>query len=312
MLRAVDDRLGCVPRHTFAEPPRWTVDRLREDRAESERRFIEQRKHEGPRAFAATCAEMRPLVEAALRASDDLHSIRGDIFRDNPALWQPFRYLCGPPISQEDLWTMVGGPKFRNVPESLADDTAEALRDIIDPVRFPWVAERRPPTPQERSAALLATTVLLAAQALGTTRRGEASLRQETAAADAIASRGLTLDPSRDELRVLDQMARGTYSRERKIAGAKCDVPVRLRDGRLLALECKVSNGPKNGWKRVNREVGGKAEQWRQIFGNQVLTGVVLSGVFDLSCLQTAQDNRVVVLWEHNLDPLAEFVEQAR
>ena len=98
-------------------------------------------------------------------------------------------------------------------------------------------------------------------------------------------------------------MPRGGYSRERRLAGAKCDVPARLFDGRLLALECKVSNGPKNGWKRVNREVGGKSDAWRAHFGTQALTGVILAGVFDLSCLVTAQDRGVVILWEHDLEP---------
>jgi hypothetical protein len=85
-----------------------------------------------------------------------------------------------------------------------------------------------------------------------------------------------------------------------------------LRDGRLLALECKVSNGPKNSWKRVNREVGGKAETWRSQFGMQVVTSVVLAGVYHLSCLVAAQDQQKVALfWEHDLTPLAEFLERA-
>lgn len=285
---------------------------MRDARAESERRFTDERREEGPRAFARTCAQVRPRVEAALDASDDLLSITGDIFRDDPEIWQAFRYVCGPPISQEDLWTFVGGSKFRAVPPALADDTAAALRDVIDPVRFSWVTEQRSPATGERAAAVLATTVLWSAQLLGTTRRGAASLQQENSTAAALAASGFDLDPSRLELGVLDELRRGTYSRERKIAGAKCDVPVRLRDGRLLALECKVSNGPKNGWKRLSREVGGKAERWRRHFGSQVLTGVVLAGVFDLSCLDAAQTLGVIVLWEHDLQPLAAFVEQAR
>ena len=90
-------------------------------------------------------------------------------------------------------------------------------------------------------------------------------------------------------------------------------VPIRLYDGRLLALECKVSNGPKNSWKRLHREVGGKSERWRQEFGSQVVTGAVLAGVFDQSCLQAAQDQQNVFLfWQHDLAPLTEFVVSAR
>ena len=87
----------------------------------------------------------------------------------------------------------------------------------------------------------------------------------------------------------------------------------RLRDGRLLALECKVSNGPKNSWKRLNREVGGKAERWRAAFGGQLVTGAVLAGVFDLSCLVAAQgDEGVAIYWEHDLTRLITFLSAAR
>ena len=72
-----------------------------------------------------------------------------------------------------------------------------------------------------------------------------------------------------------------------------------------------MSNGPKNGWKRVNREVGGKASHWRTLFGQRILTAVVLDGVFDLRSLSTARDNGVLIFWEYDLSPLADFVEKA-
>lgn len=160
--------------------------------------------------------------------------------------------------------------------------------------------------------AILATTTLVASRVLATNRRGSASLRQEHAVAATLSASGFVLDESRSVIRVLDALDRGCFSRERIVAQAKCDIPVRLRDGRLLALECKVSNGPKNGWKRVNREVGGKAEAWRQYFGAQIITGVVLAGVFDLSCLVAAQESQHVALfWEHNMDQLSEFLASA-
>ncbi|WP_418606206.1 XamI family restriction endonuclease [Georgenia sp. SUBG003] len=149
---------------------------------------------------------------------------------------------------------------------------------VIDPVRFPWVEAGGAPTTAERDAAILSTS-LLWAQQLATERRGEASTRQEAATAQALANAGLSLDVARSPIQFFDDMARGTYSKERNIAKAKCDVPARLHDGRLLAIECKVSNGPKNSWKRVNREVGGKATDWREQFGTHMLTAVVLAGV---------------------------------
>ncbi|MGU3502599.1 XamI family restriction endonuclease [Mycobacterium sp. C31M] len=294
---------------SFVAPPRWTTEELRAARDASEAAFTHLRREEGPKAFERMYNQLRPRVEQVFAASDDIRNLTGAVFEADPQSWQACRYLCGPPISQEDLWTLVGGPKFRSVPPAFAEDTAEAIRVVVDPVRFPWLAQNRAPSELERESAILATTVLWAAQQIGTERRGEASSRQESLTAQTLNDAGLTLEDSRAPIQFIDDMPRGGYSRERRLAGAKCDVPARLFDGRLLALECKVSNGPKNGWKRVNREVGGKSDAWRAHFGTQALTGVVLAGVFDLSCLTTAQDRGVIILWEHDLSPLREFVE---
>ena len=294
---------------TFVAPPQWTAAELKAARDTAEDAFTHLRREEGPKAFQRMYDQLRPRVEQVFEASDDIQNLTGAVFKADPQAWQACRYLCGPPISQEDLWTLVGGPKFRSVPPDYAEDTAEAIRVVVDPVRFPWLAQGRPPWPDEREMAIMATTVLWAAQQTGTERRGEASSRQETMTAKTLDDAGLTLEVSRAPIQFIDDMPRGGYSRERRLAGAKCDVPARLFDGRLLALECKVSNGPKNGWKRVNREVGGKSDAWRAHFGSQALTGVILAGVFDLSCLVTAQDRGVIILWEHDMNPLREFVE---
>jgi hypothetical protein len=241
--------------------------------------------------------------------TDNLLSFDGDFLIREPRIWQMLRYFCAPPVSEEDLWTIVGGPKFKSVPSSLAQATADAISDVIDPVRFPWVISGRRPTRHEIEAAMLATTTLLANRAVATSRRIEASAEQEQSVADALEGTGYRFDPSRSHVEFLDNMDRGSYSRERNIGAAKCDVPARLNDGRLLAIECKVSNGPKNGWKRVNREVGGKSSIWKSEFGNQIITCVVLSGVFDLKCLTSVQDQGVHIFWQHDLDELISAIQ---
>jgi hypothetical protein len=288
--------------------PLKSREELKQQRDVAEGLFRELRKEEGPKVFAAACEEVRPTILHVLAATDDLLSLDGNLFRREPSLWQVLRYFCAPPVSEEDLWTLVGGPKFKLVPSDYADATARAITDVLDPVRFPWVARREKPSERQIEAAVLATTTLMANRAVGTNRRGEASTRQEGLVARALENAGYIFDPSRSAVEFLDTMTRGTFSRERKVAAAKCDVPTRLRDGRLLAIECKVSNGPKNGWKRVNREVGGKSSDWKNHFGSQIITGVVLAGVFDLSCLIAAQDQDVLVFWEHDLDELTAVV----
>lgn len=291
----------------FASPPTWSVEELEAARAEAEQRFIDERTEEGPRSFEALYRTLEPQVREVLADTGNLRRLTGDLFRDDPGAWGLLRYFCGPPISEEDIWTL-SGRKFKRVPADAADRVAEVLLSVLDPVRFAWVAEEREPTDAEVESAVMATGALLAYERLRTQRRGTSSTAQEAAVAVALQEADYTSDPDRSEIWVLDTLERGSFARERKVAGAKCDVPVRLHDGRLLAIECKISNGPKNSWKRLNREIGGKAERWKQHFGGQVVTAAVLAGSYDLSCLRTAQADGVHVFWQHDLGPLKDFV----
>lgn len=291
-----------------ATPPRWSEDELRDERDRAEKLFIVQRRGEGAATFYTTWDETEPAVKAAFEKTNNLREINGADLLEDRGLWQILRYVCAPRISEEDLWTLVGR-KFKSVPPAAADVTAETFSSLIDVKRFPWVVAGREPTSSEFHAALLATTTLLAQETLGTKRRGSASKSQENLVSDTLVAAGLTLNKSRKPITALDEIARGQFARERKVGGAKCDVPIRLQDGRLLAVECKVSNGPKNSWKRLQREVGGKADTWKQLYGSQVITGAVIAGVFDLKCLVDAQNRQNVVLfWQHDLKPLLDLV----
>ena len=291
-------------------PTKWSDEELKKNRDLSEGRFILERRGEGPTAFYAAIDEVAPKVEEAMVATDNLRQLNGDVLAENQTLWQTLRYFCAPPVSEEDLWTLVGH-KFKNMRSDIAPTTAEALAAVLDNRRFPWVELDRAPTDIERANAIAATTTLLAHETLKTTRRGISSKAQEDDVSDALVAAGLKLDPSRSVIETLDQLERGSFSRERKVSGAKCDIPIRLRDGRLLALECKVSNGPKNGWKRLSREVGGKSQTWTDVFGKQVLTAALIAGVFDFSCVQKTQNNQdVYIFWQHDLQSLVKFVTE--
>lgn len=290
--------------------PRWSNDELKSQRDISEQQFVLGRKGEGPASYYAMWGVVEPRVRLAIETTHSLRRIEAADFQKDKLLWQTLRYVCAPRISEEDLWTLVG-KKFKTVPPASADMTAKVFTELVDARRFPWVVEDREPTDSELEAAVAATVTLLAHEALGTQRRGAASRGQEDLVSEVLSTAGYELDNSRRPIGALDELGRGRFSRERKVGGAKCDIPVRLHDGRLLALECKVSNGPKNSWKRLQREVGGKAETWRGAYGTQVITGGVLAGVFDLKCLSDAQNTQNVVLfWQHDLTPLVRVVSK--
>lgn len=303
-----------MSRRRLFEPPRWTEEQLEAGRQEALAAFIRERGQEGTRAYRAAFEGIEPVVRRLFDVTNDLRDFGGEVLRGDPELLPAARYLAGPPISADDLETLVGGRLGRQAPDpEIAERVADVLRSAWDPIRFPWLGQDRGPRPGERAAAIRWTAGIWAIERLRTQRRTESSRRQEAAAAEALRNAGYEDGPPLRTMDALDALPRGTFTREVTLAGSKCDIPVRLHDGRLLALECKVSNSALNSVKRLIRETGGKARAWRNAFGLQVITGAVLAGVYKLGNLLDAQENyAIAIFWEHNLRPLQEFVEEAR
>jgi hypothetical protein len=272
--------------------------------------FIRQRGEEGTSRYEEMFRRNFDLVERLFKWTNDLLDLTGATFELDPTLVSPARYITAPPTSEDDLNTLAGGRVTgrRRITLDLAARAADVVKAACDPIRFPWVDELREPTRTERRTALMWTAGVWAIESLRTLRRGESSRQQEAAVVLGLDGIGWRMSDLR-QISTLDDLPRGDYSREALLARSKCDIPIRLKDGRLLALECKVSNSEINSVKRLNREVGGKADQWRGAFGEQVIPGAVLSGVFKLRNLVEAQDRqRIAIFWEHDLDALLNFV----
>ena len=91
----------------------------------------------------------------------------------------------------------------------------------------------------------MATAALWAVQRTATARRGESATRQEEAVKALLRAKGFTEVPRRD-INAIGDLGRGEFCPEAKVAGAKCDVPVGLRNNRYLLIECKVSSSAVN------------------------------------------------------------------
>lgn len=293
----------------LAEPPRWSAAELDAWRTAALADFVAQRGREGTEAYAAAFRRLRPLVEQVFAATDDLRSWSPQLLLEHPALVSPMRYLIAPLISADDLDTLVEGrTRNKRIDAGVAERIVTLVESGLDPVRYPWLVERRGASDQERSSAIEWTTGVWASEQVRTARKTESSRRQEAAVADLLRNVGYEYGPHR-RMTALDDMPRGTFGGEAVLAGAKADVPVRLHDGRLLAIECKVSNSAVNSVKRLLRETGGKARAWREAYGEQVVPAAVLSGVFKLNDLLAAQENhRIALFWETDLSPLAHFL----
>lgn len=103
--------------------------------------------------------------------------------------------------------------------------------------------------------------------------------------------------------------AAGEFCGESRLGDKRADLVVGLADGRVMPIECKASNSAVNSFKRINHEAVGKAHTWLTGFGSlQVVPVAVISGVFNPSNLETAQDDGLALFWSHRLADLADFV----
>ena len=237
----------------------------------------------------------------------------------DPAKLEGFRYLAGPPISEDDLKTLadtrsIAPQVLRANPELVARIVA-TIRDGIDRRRFPWITEGREPTQSERDAAVLASAALIATRRTETARRSEGKKTQEAQVRLALLEQGFREVPiAGNWIATLAEAPRpGGFCREVKLGTRKADLVVGLWDRRIMPIECKVSNSSTNSIKRLNNDAAAKAVAWIDQFGrNQVVPVAVLSGVYKLLNLEQAQESGLTLYWAHRLTALTGWIESTR
>src|SRR6266568_2219862 len=292
-----------------AQPPIWTEKQIEDGRATALQRFIDAAG--GRTAYPKKFKECLEQVEALFEATDDLLDFTGDKFATDSTLVAAARFLGGPPISEDDLETLVSASVGKRLFPEVAARVAEVLKAAWDPMRFLWLDTGRKPSPQGRQAAMNWTAGIWAVERVRTDLRNQRSKDQQDAVAAALTAYGYVdmPRPTGRHISSLDDVPRGKFMRNAWLAGKDCDVAVRLHDGRLLAIECKVSNSSVNSIKRLINDAGGKADIWAKVYGAQVIPAAVLSGVFRLVNLVEAQaKHNVFIIWEHDLAPLKRFL----
>ena len=304
-------------------PPHWTTKEFDEQREQARQKFCDQRLNESLEAYAETFDECLAYVNELLDSTGellDLEDCVGGLLTETPLvdvltesnLMEALRYIAGPPVSADDLAelsdTSLAPQRLRENPEA-ASRVIEFVFQALDPKRFRWVREARPPTEVERSVATTATAVLMATRRLETARRMQFR-DQEAEVKDCLVRAGLTEVETRAVTPgLLEAPQPGEFCGEALFGNRKADLIVRLHDGRCLPIECKVSNSSTNSVKRLNNDAGAKASAWIDEFGSgATVPSAVLSGIFKTRNLEQAQDQHLTIFWAHDLDPLVEFV----
>ena len=297
-----------------AVPPKWSSEDFDKARSIAQGHFKAERVKEPLEAYLDSFEDIRDAVEELLELTVDLADLRAKYVEvlTSPASLAVVRYLASPPISADDLKVLAEASLAAG---RLKDDPDMAAR-IIDTVlmgldrnRFPWVSEEREPTDTERVAAVTSTAALMASRRVMTTRANESKSAQEAAVKACLEGLGFAAVSPRDIETMTDAPGPNEFCGESPVAGRKADIVVRLHDGRLMLIECKVSNSSTNSVKRLNNDAQAKATHWLGEFGpRNVVPVAVLAGVFKRHNLEAAQAAGLTIVWAHDLGTLADFV----
>ena len=296
-------------------PPTWTATQLDAARQDAEEHFVQARQEESLEQYAHLFDEYRVVVEELLAQTADLMQLEDhalDVLSD-PRKREVFRYISGPPVSEDDLRVLVRSeslsPARLTGNSALLSRVVSFARDWHDRRRFPWLDQGWKPKRADRQAAVLATTALLTMRRVETLRRSEGKERQETRVEEALLEASLQKAPTREVATLAQAPGPGQFCRESVLGTRKADFIVGLWDSRTMALECKVSNSTTNSIKRLNNDAAVKAQAWLHDFGSRpIVPAAVLGGCYKLHNLEDAQDRGLALFWAHDLQPLIDFV----
>jgi hypothetical protein len=298
--------------------PCWTRDQLQAGLDRSKEIFRQERLQEPLEAYLDAFERYQGFVENLLETSIDLAELPKtavEILTDAQLL-EAFRYLAGPPLSEDDLKTLgeaVLSPGRLRKDSQMVRRIIDVVRIALDRRRFPWVAESREPTEEERGAAVLASAALMATSRVGERRRNESKKLQEQFVEDVLIKAGLERVVPRPVLTLNKAPSSGSFCRESLLGERKADFVIGLWDNRVLALECKVSNSSTNSIKRLNNDAAIKAEIWIRDFGTrQIVPAAVLSGVYKIHNLENAQNRGLTLFWAHDLNELVQWIHKTR
>lgn len=317
-------------------PRRWTSDELKVDRIESTRIFREERLTEPLDLYLDAFQTTQRNVETYLEQTTDLQFLMNvqyieeqvtSLFNKTDFL-EFLRYLAGPPISRDDLLTLLEKYSFSATALSNNRDARLALFGILrtglDRERFPWVAENREPLEAEKKAAITATCALIATQRTQTLRRSISAQALEEALRSTLHASGMIQvePPLGKKTKRKIQTIQGIqeypspghfYDREVTLNTRRIDVMARTWNSKLILCECKASSTDTNSIKRLSNDTVAKALGWANSYGTvDVISVAVLAGRYSLKHLLAAQDSGLYIVWGHRLSDLAKWVESTK
>lgn len=300
---------------------KWTLREISRDANIAADRFRERRLGEPKarylEAFALLDKANNALLGSLRRLSErpvDAKWLAGIL--SNEDLKTALRYIGAPPISEDDLKTLTGdslAPTLVGKSPERAQRICDVMVQIVDPKRFPWIYENRKPTKEETARAILASSVVAAAQRVQTSRRSDERQAVEGGVRGLLVGAGWkrVQAPKSGISNIRRDAPEPNQFMESATLGKNgADFVIGLKDHRILAIECKGSNSEINSRKRINKEVANNSQAWLREFGDEMLVpAAAIQGVFKPTYIAEAQEMPVVFFWGHRLEDLKAFLD---
>lgn len=295
--------------------PVWTEKELELGASRAIELFREERLIEPLEKYLEIFEDYRSAVEDLIEGTVDLSQLSTqavEVLTEEKSL-VAIRYLASPFISEDDLKVLADAslaPGRLRADPVMAGRIIAAVMTALDRRRFPWIGEDREPTQAERESAIVSTTSIIATSRAQTARRSTSKNEQEEAVKARLLAEGFAEVSTRPIPNSAAAPEPGEFCGETMFGTRKADVVIRLWDGRTMPLECKVSNSSTNSVKRLNNDAAVKATSWLQEFGaNNVVPAAMLSGVFKVHNLVSAQAAGLTLFWAHDLDTFVAFID---
>lgn len=264
------------------------------------------------RAWHAAVDHSEADLRATLLATHNLTGIETAL-KQSGAHVRALRHLMAPPLSQDQFklacadWTKGSEKSGRPIEASQAKIVAETISGWLDPHLISEIAAG------SQTQALRGAVYLLANQRYQTERRSLLATAQESQACEILNHAGYTFRTSelidRHGLIPPRHYLRNANFATSDHAEHEVDIAVGFKKDLVLAIECKVSNDATNSIKRIN-DVLKKHTAWKKKWGDFVVTGALLQGVFAAKDVARLQYAGVIILWSHRLDELRTTLEE--
>lgn len=285
-----------------------------------------------PKTYRDTRVLVTKSVEAMLRRTDNLRAVTASELRAHPSILPALRMSTAPPIARDRLVGLAGVSK--SLVESMEKDhrlppkmalgaqgvqlarIADLIMRLSDVDIFPWLADKRAPSADERyRAATIVADRLCGAQADPIVRNAQEK-RMIGKIKKWLEKRGYT---DRSGRTTLEDMEPGTFAFRLPVVGLKDDnepvnipvdavvMPQKAKVGELpLMIEAKSAGDFTNVNKR-RKEEATKVLQLRRKHGALVRYVLFLCGYFDSGYLGYEAAEGIDWAWEHRIDDLALF-----